>query len=225
MASEGFYCSTLFNTSLTNGYFPTQWKITIVKPLIKKAGLDKTLTSNYRSVSNLPFLSKVLERIVHRQLTNHLNRHNLLPDVQIAYRKRFSTKTAVLKVYSDIIDAISNEKIFFCPSLTLRRRLTPWIMTFFCSVCKRHSASAALCFSGSVLTLATDLRVSTYMARITSRILQYVVCLKDLYWAHFFLYYIQLTSVILFDHMDFIIMRMLMTIRFMHPVHHRMPWS
>ena len=36
---------------------------------------------------------------------------------------------------------------------------------------------------------------------------------------------IQLTSVILFDHMDFIIMHMLMTIRFMHPVHHRMPWS
>ena len=42
---------------------------------------------------------------------------------------------------------------------------------------------------------------------------------------HFFLHYIQLTSVILVDHMDFIIMHMLMTIRVMHPVHHQMPWS
>ena len=86
------YITSLFNTSLTNGYFPTQWKNAIVKPLIKKAGLDATLTSNYLPVSNLPFLSKMLERIVQRQLTNHLNRHNLLPDVQSAYRKGFPLK-------------------------------------------------------------------------------------------------------------------------------------
>ena len=66
------YITSLFNISLTNGYLPTQWKNAIVKPLIKKAGLDETLTSNYRPVSNLPFLSKVLERIGLRQLTNHL---------------------------------------------------------------------------------------------------------------------------------------------------------
>ena len=77
------YITSLFNTSLTNGYFPTQWNNAIVKLLIKKRKLD---------------------------WTNHLNRHNLLPDVQSAYNKGFSTETAVLKVYSDIIDAISNEK-------------------------------------------------------------------------------------------------------------------
>ena len=167
------YITSLFNTSLTNGYFSTQWKNANVKPLIKKAELDETLSSKYRPVSKLPFLSKVLDRIVHRQLTNHLNRHNVLPDVQSAYRKRFSTETAVLKVYSDIIDAMSNEKMVLLSLLDLTEAFDTVDHDVLLQRWKRHSVSAALCFSGSVLTLATDLR--------------------DLYWGHFFLHYIQLT--------------------------------
>ena len=52
----------------------------------------------------------MLERIVHRQLTCHLKKHHPLPDVQSAYRKGFTTTTAVLKVCSDIIATILNEK-------------------------------------------------------------------------------------------------------------------
>ena len=77
-------------------------------PLLKKAGLDDSIVFSYRSVSNLPHLSKIIERIVHRQVMSHLEEFKLLPDFQTAYRRSQSTETAVLKVYSDLIDAISN---------------------------------------------------------------------------------------------------------------------
>ena len=68
---------------------------------------------------NLPHLSKILERIVHRQLIGHLEEFKLLPDVQSAYRRGHSTETAVLKVYSNLIDAISNGKLTLLSLLDL----------------------------------------------------------------------------------------------------------
>lgn len=77
-ATHAPFITTLFNTSLADDYFPKQQMSEIDKPLIKKAGLDEPSTSNYQLVSNLPFLSKVLERIIHQHMTCHLNKHNLL---------------------------------------------------------------------------------------------------------------------------------------------------
>ena len=51
-------------------------------PLLKKAGMDDTNMSSYRPVSNLPQLSKILERIVNRQLIDHLEEFKVIPDVQ-----------------------------------------------------------------------------------------------------------------------------------------------
>ena len=81
-----------------------------------KAGLDASLPSSYRPVSNLPFLSKALERIVNRQIVCYLNDFHLFPDVQSAYK---STETAVLKVFSDIIDGIADSKIVVLSLLDL----------------------------------------------------------------------------------------------------------
>ena len=61
---------------------------------------------NYRPVSNLPFLSKVLEKIVAARLDSHLALNNLQDRYQSAYRKHFSTETALLKVQSDILAAL-----------------------------------------------------------------------------------------------------------------------
>ena len=58
----------LFNASLTTGCFPAKFKHAIVLPLLKEDGLDKDQLKNYRPVSNLPFLSKLLERVIQRQL-------------------------------------------------------------------------------------------------------------------------------------------------------------
>ena len=99
--------------------FPSPLKHAIVTPLVKKAGLDDSIVSSYRPVSNLLHLLKILERIVHRQVISHLEEFKLLPDFQSAYCLGHSTETAVLKVYSDLIDATSNGKFALLSLLDL----------------------------------------------------------------------------------------------------------
>ena len=58
------FIALLINKSLTTGCFPTEFKEAIVRPLLKRGGFDLTDLKNCRPVSNLPFLSKLLERVV-----------------------------------------------------------------------------------------------------------------------------------------------------------------
>ena len=74
----------------------------LVKPLIKRSSLDPSDYKNYRPVSNLGFISKVIERAVADQIKSYLCANNLDDELQSAYRKRHSTETALLKVVSDI---------------------------------------------------------------------------------------------------------------------------
>ena len=62
------FLTRLVNMSTTSGTFPNVWKTAIVRPLLKKVGLE-TMNSNYRPVSNLSFLSKLLERLFCHNLT------------------------------------------------------------------------------------------------------------------------------------------------------------
>ena len=61
--------TNLINNSLENGVFANKWKTAIIKPLLKKVGLD-LICKNYRPVSNLSFLSKILENVHYYSLTN-----------------------------------------------------------------------------------------------------------------------------------------------------------
>jgi hypothetical protein len=99
------FITLLFNASLTAGQFPSSQKCAVVTPILKKPTLDPNDLPNYRPISNLTFLSKLLERAVHEQLTSYISANNLLPDEQSAYRKYRSTETAVLRVLSDAFDA------------------------------------------------------------------------------------------------------------------------
>ena len=63
---------------------------------------------SYRPISNLSVLSKLLERLVARQLLVYLNAAKLLPELQSAYRANHSTETAVLKVLTDILRAVDS---------------------------------------------------------------------------------------------------------------------
>ena len=76
-----------------------------MRPLLKKPGLDPENLKNYRPVSNLPFLSKVLEKVVLQQLLDHLESNNLLEPFQSAYRKGHCTETALLRVVNDLLEA------------------------------------------------------------------------------------------------------------------------
>ena len=52
------------NMSLLSGYVPQSFKVAVIKPLLKKHNLDPEVLGNYRPMSNLPFLSKILEKAV-----------------------------------------------------------------------------------------------------------------------------------------------------------------
>ena len=81
----------IMNASITSGYVPKSFKSALVRPLLKKPGLDPNVLKNYRPVSNLPFLSKVLEKVVDSRLERHLTEYRLRADHQSAYRKFHST--------------------------------------------------------------------------------------------------------------------------------------
>ena len=92
----------LVNLSLAEGVFIEEWKIALVKPLLKKVGMDLINTS-YHPVSNLSFLSKVVEKSVLLRFNKHCNENNLMPDYQSAYRAKFLCETALPKLTSDLL--------------------------------------------------------------------------------------------------------------------------
>jgi len=67
------FIAELFNCSLRKGLFPAQFKGAIIVPVLKKSGLDATNASSYRPISNLSVLSKLMERLVARQLMEYLS--------------------------------------------------------------------------------------------------------------------------------------------------------
>ena len=88
------------NASLQRGTLPTTQRSAIVAPSLKKTGSDPAVPAdvrNYRPISNLTFMSKVVERLVCRQLVAYLEQNGLLSDVQSAYRRCRSTETGVLR--------------------------------------------------------------------------------------------------------------------------------
>ena len=105
------YLTTIFNRSITEGYVPLSFKKAYVTPLIKKEGLDSDELNNYRPISNLSTLAKILEKLVCGQLKHHLDNIRSLPVMQSAYRLYHSTETSLLKVMSDIIMAADNGNI------------------------------------------------------------------------------------------------------------------
>ena len=100
----------IINESLLSGVVPSKLKEAVVVPLLKKHGLDCNNLKNFRPVSNLPFISKLLERVVLRQLQQHLFDNNLLEINQSAYRKGHSVETAVLSVMDSLLTN-SDEKL------------------------------------------------------------------------------------------------------------------
>ena len=76
-------------------------KHAIVSPLVKKPGMDLSSLSSYQPISNLPFLSKLLERVVAHHITTYLTSNHLLPTHQSAYRRHHSTETALLSICND----------------------------------------------------------------------------------------------------------------------------
>ena len=89
----------IFNQAITLSSFPNEWKMARVIPLYKNG--HRNIPGNYRPISVLPAISKIMERIMYDQLYNYLTKFELLSDSQFGFRKSHSTATALLDCTND----------------------------------------------------------------------------------------------------------------------------
>ena len=99
------------NRSFETSCMPTELKCAHVRPRLKKSSLDPDVLNNYRPVSNLPFVSKIIEKVVDACLEEHLRENDLLEPLQSAYRKHHSTETALIKIQSGILQALNSGRV------------------------------------------------------------------------------------------------------------------
>ena len=92
----------LVNCSLTEGAVPGGLKKAIVSPLIKKSSLPPDELKNYRPISGLSFISKLVERVVASQLNDHVASNRLENVSQSAYKQGHSTETALLSIKNEV---------------------------------------------------------------------------------------------------------------------------
>ena len=108
----------IVNASLKLGNVPEPLKHVIIRPLLKKLGLELE-KNNYIPVSNLSFISKLIESAVVLQYVEHLQINNLQDDRQSAYKQHHSTETVLLKVLNDILMKIDQGQVVMLVLLDL----------------------------------------------------------------------------------------------------------
>jgi hypothetical protein len=94
--------ASIINMSIANSSVPAVLKLAHVTPLLKKSCPPDSLSS-YRPISSLPFVAKLLERVVGKQLISHVEGNELYSSVQLAHRSHHSTETALLKIVNDVL--------------------------------------------------------------------------------------------------------------------------
>lgn len=109
----------VINSSLLSARVPVSFKTALVTPLLKKKTLDPESLSSYRPVSQLSFISKVLEKVVANRLCSYLEENDLYESMQSAYRPGHSVETALVKVTNDILTAVDQKQMVLLVLLDL----------------------------------------------------------------------------------------------------------
>ena len=100
----------IVNLSIESSTVPKVMKHAVVTPLLKKTGLDPDSLSNYRPISNLSFISKLLERIIASQIRQYMVTNYIFDVFQSAYRPAHSCETALVRIQNDILVSLDNRK-------------------------------------------------------------------------------------------------------------------
>ena len=98
-----------FNLCLATGTFPKQLKIAVVKPIFKNGDCD--CLSNYRPISILPIISKVLEKLIYTQMINFINEENIISKNQFGFRKNHSTYMPIMLIQDYITKALEKNDL------------------------------------------------------------------------------------------------------------------
>ena len=99
----------IVNLSITTSTFPTIWKYAKVIPLLKSPDSDPLLSKSYRPVALLPVLSKVLEKIVFKQIVKYLEDNNLIHPNLHGSRSGHNTATALVQLYDRWAEEVEQE--------------------------------------------------------------------------------------------------------------------
>ena len=91
----------------------------ILLPILKKANVIAQLLKNFRPISNLPYLSEILEKVASKQLLHHKDTNKLRENFQSAYREFHSSETALLRIQHDLLFALAQKRCVFMVMLDL----------------------------------------------------------------------------------------------------------
>ena len=97
------------NYSFSKSVFPQRWKTAKVLPLFKGGDLENV--NNYRPISVLPVLFKVIERHVHDILYSCLSDNTLIYPKQYGFRKRHGTETALTEIIDELLFNLDNDRV------------------------------------------------------------------------------------------------------------------
>ena len=121
--------TAIFNRSISTGIFPCDWKVAKVTPIHKDG--DKSDMDNYRPISVISIIAKIMEKLVHSQLYSYLERFDILTSSQHGFRPLHSTVTALLKLtnqwYQNMDEGLINGIVF----LDLKKHLILLIMIYY----------------------------------------------------------------------------------------------
>ncbi len=100
--------ATIFNMLLSTSMFPKAWKLANVTPIYKKS--NPAHPTNYRPISLLSCLGKLMERCIHKHLYNYLINNNILTQFQSGFVRGDSTTNQLIYIYNDICKALDDGK-------------------------------------------------------------------------------------------------------------------
>ena len=99
--------SSMFNASFSQGIFPEVYKLAKVVPIFRKE--DTQDSGNYRPISLLNTFSKVIEKLMHKRMSNFLESNKLISPNQYGFRSGRSTVHAKLDFYNNLLDSVNKE--------------------------------------------------------------------------------------------------------------------